>query len=77
MAEKDQQRLDRRERRMIKRKRKLKKERIESLNHSLKIRRAYRKRENIKMKSTSVDGYHLYSDKDYEQRLIKEQIALR
>lgn len=47
MAEKDQQRIDRRERRRIKRKIKIRKERIDSINHTLKVRREYRKREKI------------------------------
>ena len=42
MAEKDQQRLIRRERRRLKRKAKLRKERFEAIKHSLKVRLAYR-----------------------------------
>jgi len=77
MAEKDQQRMIRRERRRIRRRQKLRKERLEAIEHTLQIRKAYRKRESIKMRSTSVDRYHDYTDKDYEQRLLEEQMNLR
>ena len=49
----------------MKRKAKLRKRRIEALNHSLKIRRDYRKRIGLKMRSTSVDGYDKYTDQEY------------
>ena len=42
LAEKDQQRLIRRERRRLKRKAKLRKERLAAIKHSLKVRLAYR-----------------------------------
>ena len=29
------------------------------------------------MRSTSVDRYHDYTDREYEQKLIREQIQLR
>lgn len=77
MAEKDQQRMIRRERRRIKRRQKLRKERIEAIVHTLKIRKAYRKRAGIKLRSTSVDRYHDYTDREYEQRLVEEQMNLR
>jgi hypothetical protein len=77
MAEKDQQKMIRRERRRIKRKLKLRKERLSRIENSLKIRAEYRNRENIPMRSTSVDRYHDYTDKQYEKRLLKEQIRLR
>ena len=77
MAEKDQQRMIRRERRKIKRKMKLRKERLAKIAHSLKIRAQYRVRERIPLRSTSVDRYHDYTDRKYEQRLLREQIHLR
>lgn len=77
MAEKDQQRMIRRERRRIRRRQKLRKERIEAIVHTLKIRKAYRKRAGIKLRSTSVDRYHDYTDREYEQRLVDEQMNLR
>ena len=77
MAEKDQQRMIRRERRRIRRRQKLRKERMEAIEHTLKIRKAYREREGIKMRSTSVDRYHDYTDRAYEQRLLEEQMNLR
>lgn len=77
MAEKDQQRMIRRERRRIRRRQKLRKERLEAIKHTLQIRKAYRERESIKMRSTSVDRYHDYTDRDYEQRLLEEQMNLR
>jgi len=77
MAEKDQQRMIRRERRRIRRRQKLRKERQEAIEHTLQIRKAYRERESIKMRSTSVDRYHDYTDRDYEQRLLEEQMNLR
>lgn len=77
MAEKDQQRMIRRERRRIRRRQKLRKERIDAIVHTLKIRKAYRKRAGIKLRSTSVDRYHDYTDREYEQRLVEEQVNLR
>ena len=67
MAEKDQQRMIRRERRRIRRKLKLRKERVHKITQSLSIRAAYRQRANIRMKSTSWDRYHDYTDREYEQ----------
>lgn len=67
MAEKDQQRMIRRERRRIRKRAKLRKERITRIAQSLKIRAAYRQRANIRMKSTSLDRYHDYTDREYEQ----------
>lgn len=67
----------RRERRRIKRRQKLKKERIEKILRTLKVRDAYRNREKIKMRSTSGDRYHDYTDREYEERLLKEQLQLR
>ena len=77
MAEKDQQRMIRRERRRIRKAQKLRKERIEAIVHTLKIRKAYRERAGIKLRSTSVDRYHDYTDREYEQRLVQEQMELR
>lgn len=77
MAEKDQQRMIRRERRKIKRKMKLRKERLQRIEESLRIRAEYRARENIPLRSNSVDRYHDYTDRKYEQRLLREQINLR
>lgn len=67
MAEKDQQRMIRRERRRIRKKAKLRKERMERIEQSLKVRAAYRQRANIRMVSTSLDRYHDYTDREYEQ----------
>ena len=72
MAEKDQQRMIRRERRKIKRKMKLRKERLAKIEESLKIRADYRAREGIRLRSNSVDRYHEYTDRKYEQRLLRE-----
>ena len=72
LAEKDQQRMVRRERRRIKRKQRLRKIRIEKIVRSLKVREAYRTREKIPMRSTSKDRYHDYTDKEYEERLLQE-----
>jgi len=66
MAEKDQQRMIRRERRKIKRRMKLRKERLTKIEESLKIRAEYRAREGIRLRSTSVDRYHDYTDRKYE-----------
>lgn len=70
MAEKDQQRMIRREKRRIKKKQKLRKERLQRIQTNLKIRAEYRQRENIPMRTTSVDRYHDYTDREYEQRLV-------
>ncbi len=56
----------RRERRKIKRRMKLRKERLSKIEESLKIRAEYRKREGIRLRSTSVDRYHDYTDRHYE-----------
>lgn len=72
MAEKDQQRMIRREKRRIKKKQKLRKERLERIETNLRIRAEYREREGIPMRTTSVDRYHDYTDREYEQKLIKE-----
>lgn len=66
MAEKDQQRMIRRERRKIKRRMKLRKERLSKIKESLKIRAEYRAREGMRLRSTSVDRYHDYTDRHYE-----------
>lgn len=39
---------------------------------NLKIRSDYRRKENIRMKSTSVDRYHDYTDRKYEEELVKQ-----
>jgi len=67
----------RRERRRIRRQKKLRKMRLEAIDRSLKVRRDYRQRENLPMRSTSVDGYHNYTDREHEKRLLKEQVTLR
>ena len=77
MAEKDQQRMVRREKRKIKKKQKLRKQRLEMIEANLKIRQNYRTRENIRMRSTSVDRYNDYTDRKYEEDLIKQQVSLR
>ena len=66
MAEKDQQRMIRRERRKIKRRMKLRKLRLSKIEDSLKIRAEYRAREGMRLRSTSVDRYHDYTDRHYE-----------
>ena len=66
MAEKDQQRMIRRERRKIKRRMKLRKERLAKIKESLKIRAEYRVREEMRLRSNSVDRYHDYTDRNYE-----------
>jgi len=44
---------------------------MKAIANSLKIRAEYRKRANLKMRSTSVDSYNNYTDKEYEQKLIQ------
>lgn len=39
---------------------------------NLKIRADYRRKENIRMRSTSLDRYHDYTDRKYEEDLIKQ-----
>jgi hypothetical protein len=56
----------RRERRKIKRRMKLRKERLSKIEESLKIRAEYRSREGMRLRSTSVDRYHDYTDRHYE-----------
>ena len=77
LAEKDQQRMVRRERRRIKRKARRRKVRIDKIVRSLKVREAYRARANIPMRSTSRDRYHDYTDREHEERLLQEQLQLR
>jgi hypothetical protein len=77
LAEKDQQRMVRRERRRIKRRQILRKERIGKIVKNLKVRETYRKREKIPMRSTSGDRYHDYTDREYEEKLLAEQLHLR
>jgi len=77
LAEKDQQRMVRRERRRIRRKQKLRKTRVDKIVRSLKVRESYRTREQIPMRSTSKDRYHDYTDREYEEKLLAEQLQLR
>jgi len=72
LAEKDQQRMIRRERRRQKKKMKIRKERLKRISNNLKVRSEYRTRETIRLRSTSVDRYHDYTDREYEQRLLQE-----
>ena len=76
MAEKDQQKLVRRERRMIQKKKKLREKRIRAIQQTLEIRKNFRRKNGIKQRSLSVDRYDEYTDKEYEQELIKQQIHL-
>ena len=64
LAERDQQKLVRRERRKLKKRKILREDRMRRLAESLKIRAEYRRREGLRMRSTSVDSYHNYTDKE-------------
>jgi hypothetical protein len=77
IARKDEERLMRRTRRRLRRRQKLKNERMSRIDRTLAIRRDFRSKNHLKMKSTSVDRYHDYTDKDYERSLIKEHVELR
>lgn len=66
MAEKDQQKLVRRERRKIKRKKKLREERLRIIGDSLKIRANKRLKDQTKVRSTSADRYQEGQDHEYE-----------
>ena len=70
LAEKDQQRMIRRERRKQKKKAKLRAERLGRIKNNLKVRREYRQKESMNMRSTSADRYHDYTDREYEQKLL-------
>ena len=67
MAERDQQKLVRREKRKKKEKKELRERRLKLIAESLKIRANKRKRLNLKMTSTSVDRYEEGNDHEYEQ----------
>lgn len=45
---------------------KLRKQRLAKIDQSLQIRAEYRAREGIRLRSTSVDRYHDYTDRKYE-----------
>ena len=77
MAERDQQRLVRKERRKLQKKKKLRAQRMKIIEESLKIRENYRKRTNQKMRSTSADSYDRYTDHDYQKTLLLQQAQLK
>jgi hypothetical protein len=54
----------RRENRRLRRREKMRKERETRISKNLEVRKAYREKKGIKMRSTSVDRYHDYTDKD-------------
>jgi len=56
----------------MKKKKILREKRMKIINDCLRIRANKRKRENIKLKSTSVDRYEEGNDHEYENELIKQ-----
>ena len=71
VAERDQQKLVRREKRKIKKKRELRLKREKLISESLKRRANKRKRNNQKQRTLSVDRYREDNDEEYELQLLK------
>ena len=66
MAERDQQKLVRREKRKMKKKKDLREKRLRMIEDSLRIRANKRKKNNKRLESTSYDRYEEGNDHEYE-----------
>lgn len=77
MAERDQQKLVRTEKRRLRKKKKLREDREKLIHDSLRIRENKRRKDRKKFKSTSVDRYNEDCDHEYENLLIQQATKLK